>query len=81
MSQYTLSDRNPEREDIVANNGAHLHIANALYLWESGDFSPWAEKNGFPLTISGVEFEGWDGVEDALINFPCGPYDPRELSK
>ncbi len=67
------------RPDIIADDGAHLHIANALYLWESGDFADWAYLHGFPLLIDEQEFACWDGVEDALVNFPDGPYDPDEL--
>jgi hypothetical protein len=73
-----MNGTNPERPDVVRSDGQHLHIANVLYLWESGDFSDWAEGN-FPLEIDGTEFASWDGVEDALVDFPRGPYDPREL--
>jgi hypothetical protein len=74
-----MKDTDPNRPDVVADNGAHLHIANALYLWEGGEFSDWAVKNGFPLTIGGETFNDWNGVEDALANFKVGPFDPREL--
>lgn len=72
-------DRNPKRMDVIADDGAHLHIANALYIWEGGEFSDWVEQHGFPLTIGRKTFRSSDGVEDALSNFPRGPYDPREL--
>ena len=79
--RYRKYDLNPEREDVTADNGAHLHIANALYLWEGGEFSDWAVANGFPLTIGRRSYKSWAGVEDALSNFPRGPYDPRELDE
>lgn len=76
-----MNRTNPDCPDVVADNGAHLHIATAMYLWEGGEFSEWAEQNGFPIQIGEAVFEGWDGVEDALIDFPLGPNDPRELDE
>lgn len=53
---------------VEASNGRTLTKKDAEALWEEGDFSEWAETNGFPLIIDGEEFEDWTGVEDALAS-------------
>ncbi len=51
---------------VIAADWATVSYSGARIMWEAADFGAWIEMHGFPVTINGVEYDGWKGVEDAL---------------